>query len=82
MEKIIYCCDICRKEILNYSREKDSISLEVREVGPQGITPSESRDICLHCLATTVVLEHKVAGMAPSRELIELIDKRAKEVQK
>ena len=87
MEKIIYCCDICGKEILNYDKDKDCILLAVGEIllpksDLESTQHTENRDLCLHCLATTVVLEHKVAGYAPSKEFIDLIDKRAKEVQK
>jgi len=85
MKKLIYCCDICGKELENYNPEKDCISLlpgeqtAVEEV----VDPiNETRDLCLHCLATIVVLEYKVAGIAASQKFINLIDKRAKGLQK
>ena len=83
MQKTIYCCDICGKEIKEYDSLTDCILLPVGEAGQHHKTVAiEKRDICLHCLVTTIVIEYKVAGYVASTELINLIDKRAKEVQK
>ena len=81
MEQTIYRCDICKKQIENYDPEKDNIALKVPT--PENCGPIlQSRDICLHCLATTIVIKMAVDGEKESANFINLLDKRAEKDKK
>lgn len=56
MKKTVYTCDLCPRELIDYNSEKDNIKLHTDS---EDIT---TLDICLHCLATTVVRHFNVAG--------------------
>ena len=77
MEKIVYCCDICEKEIEGYDKNKDSVvfllpSKVVREDNLP-VTKPERHDVCLTCLSRAVQVFSKVQGGDISSKFLKIL---------
>jgi len=73
MKRTVYCCDICGTQLKDYDPEVSGLVFQTTD------TEKETRDICLHCIVTTLMIHMNVEGPILSQKMLDLFDKRAKE---